>query len=165
MFRGHKNDIEGLIIILYFVMLIYIVKFIYFITKQVITVKELDLLECDEIDKQLKKPILFSRWNYILTDKYLVNIRKFEVIKYQDIVLIYKGLRFNPCTVNYLEKHLYVFTNKGKKSRFLISYILSYGLSSVRDFSDIIKQKNPNVLNGKTKKNRDLIKQKYNLEL
>ena len=152
------------VFIAYLFLVFYIVKFLLVFTKQIVEIKRINVDDLKSIEEQLKKPIVYSRWNYILLDKYLINIKRFAIIKYEDIGLIYKRYFITTGNRYYIAKYLYVFTIKGKKSKYLINYPL-YGPFNVCDFTNVIKSKNPDVLVGKTFKNKALFEEKYNVRL
>ena len=162
--KEYKNSMHTFNFVLCLLIIIFILKFIYFIIKQIIEIKKIDKTEYSKIEKQLKKPIFYSRWNYILLNEYIINIRRFKIIKYSDIVWVYKSFGINPNTTNYLEQYIYIITKSGNKYKFLINYPLFVGPFTVEDFTEVIKLKNYGVLFGKNSKNEKTIKKRYNIE-
>lgn len=145
------NSIKELNIILYSIILIYFIKFVYILINQIIKIK---MLNCEDIEEQLQNPIVYSMFHYILTDKYIIDLRKFDIIKYEDIVLMYKKNLFSINRASNFKKYLYVVNKDGKKHRFLIGYPFCEETHNIQDFSDIISVRNKNVLIGKTIKNK-----------
>ncbi len=138
------------ILIFYPLILIYLFKFIKTLAKQSIYLKNLNIGDYKNLQLQIEKPIFYSKWNYILLDDYLINIKRFKIIKYSDIVLMYKRYRLTMGNSYYLAKYLYVYTNKNEKIKFLIKYPF-FGPFIVDDISIVIKEKNPNVIIGRRK--------------
>lgn len=117
-----------------------------------------------EINSELKQPLLFipeTKW--IMTDNYIIiQNKKFDIIKYEDIVLMYYKLNIKlgkPCQF----KQSIIIVSKNN-----IKYKFSVAADKDEDFikcSNIIREKNGNVLEEKNKQNIKIIKEKYNIDI
>ncbi len=115
----------------------------------------------DELHEELKHIIRYVEYEYILTENYIIKeYSKKETLKYEDVVLMYKKLSISRYDGIYQE--LYLITNKGRKYGFIIE---SDRYDEPKDFSDILLEKNPNVLIEKTKENKRILLEKYGIKL
>ena len=130
--------------------------------------KNLTESEQKELDFDINKSYFFSGRDYALTSKYIINFANPNVIKYDSILIIDKALEPSPHhnKQTFMCDMVYIFTRNGemrliaKEYRTIVSKEQFYdGLYSY------IKAQNPNVLEGYTKENRKIIKDKYNIDI
>lgn len=133
----------------------------------IFSISRIKRLEKDsELSNELNNILLYSQnGGYMLTDKFIIpNFSKSQIIRYGDIVLLYTKSRLRKGGV---DEYLYIVTKNGKMQRFLIdttSVCVGYDASPV-NFTDIILEKNPNVLIGDSEDNLNYILEKYNIKL
>ena len=107
-------------------------------------------------DKELNKKILHRDNQYILTDNYIINLRNGHLFKYDDIKYIYRKIGFGGITTHSgmpelflhpaFNKYLYITTNDNNTDRYIIGKIIPITIGSqYKDFTEIIKSKNPMI--------------------
>lgn len=117
-----------------------------------------------EINFDLKQPLLFvPESNWIMTNNnIIIKNNKFDIINYDDIILMYYKLGIKlgkPC--KFKQSVIIILKNKNK-------YKFTVNVENDDDFikcSNIIREKNPNVLEEKSKQNIKIIKEKYNIDI
>lgn len=119
-----------------------------------------------ELSNELNNILLYSQnGGYMLTDKFIIpNFSKSQIIKYSDIVLLYTKSRLRK---GGMDEYLHIVTINGNVQQFLIdttSVCVGYDASPI-NFTDIILEKNPNVLIGDSEDNLNYILEKYNIKL
>lgn len=145
---------DGLIneytIIFFSIALITLFRLTYLLIKKIYCMKKIKLEDYKIIEKELKNPILIAYKDYILTDTYIINLRKIHIFKYSDITHMYKkcGIRIVGNQIR-IVKYLCTKTNDGLKDKFLIGFPFILNCTLFQDFSDIIIKKNPYVLSKK----------------
>lgn len=95
----------------------------------------------DELQLFVDNLIFYSEGDYIVSEIGIIDLKSFDTIKYSDINKIYKT------TTNELKsikKYIIIILHNKKKYKFLIS--TSATSSPLYDFSNIIINKNPNVI-------------------
>lgn len=117
-----------------------------------------------KILKENEKILSYCMDSYMTTDKYLILFfPKVKMIKYTDIILIYKQAVFsaiNLVIVTFNKRYIIRIEDLG------YSYIGQIGeLKRAKDCSPILLEKNPNILIGNTKENRRILFEKYNIKL
>lgn len=118
-----------------------------------------------ELSIKLNHIIGHVAYNYILTENYIIgNYSKKETVKYKDIVLIYYSFSGSKTGI---DKILTIIKNNGKKYSFIIdsSALSWYEDEEPKDFSNILLEKNPSILVGKTKENKKILLEKYNIKI
>jgi hypothetical protein len=155
-----------LIVIIGFIVLAYIFKLNR--TKKVqVFLNSLSEEEVGVINKELETLILHVKNLYALTDSYIIDIAGRQILKYQDIIWFYRDeymfFRGGGRMGGGLAKayHLIIITENGEKHRFL-NNVFADPKSMV--FSEIVKDKCPNALYGKTQENIDILIEKHNLD-
>lgn len=115
------------------------------------------------LNEELEKNIVKCS-GCLFTENYIINKTSYWIINYNDILLISKQLSMEsggqPCT------RLYMATKNGNYSFVLyspIDYESNYKLSE--QVYQHIKNKNPDILIGNTKKNKMLLENHYNIKL
>lgn len=118
-------------------------RLIYLLIKQICLIKNIKLQDFQKIEYELESPILIVKTDYILTDTYIINLKKIHIFKYKDIKYIYRryGFRIANNKIK-IVKYLYTKTNDGMKDKFLIGFPFTIDCSQFYDFSDIIMKKN-----------------------
>lgn len=148
-----NHSVEGLMLCL--------MLFFYFLLTRLIDwvnfnqlIKKKSLEDLREIVRELQHPLWVWGNHFILTDSYLIKQKQgVTIINISDIVLVY--------TKKYLSNKqiftkLVVVTKKHKKSKIVID-----STAFIREFENIIKRKNPEVLFGYNLKNIRTIRKKY----
>lgn len=127
---------------------------------------DLDKNMVDIIESELEKPLVQCDYYYALTDSYVIKAtHPCAILKYEDIILMYKKGKFGGYRNHGLEKYLVLVTKDNRRYEFLISTTLLTLNYKPVDFSDVIKSKNDDVLFGNTEENKNIVKQKYGIEL
>lgn len=154
-----------------FLLILWIISVLITFTKVIKTIKSINVLynnltekKINEINLELKQPLLFvPESNWIMTNNYIIiQHNKFDIINYNDIVLIYYKLSVKlgkPC--KFKQSIIIVLKNNNK-------YKFTVDTDNDEDFikcSNIIREKNPNVLEEKNKQNTKIIKEKYNIDI
>lgn len=122
--------------------------------------KDINII-CEELDNI----IYFNSGRYILTSNYIINLMaEIAFLKYTDIILMCEGIRFNLYNGHFF-KTINIIIKNGKKYKFDIAAISPVINLELKDISEIILKKNPNVLVGKTKENEQILLEKYNIKL
>ncbi len=128
------------------------------------------------INSELLNVIDYFLEEYILTENYIISLKeKIELIPYSEIIFIDKGtgLRFSAgigtgvhiCGFR-ITPQVTILLKNGKKYSFYIekaTTMISCG--GVVPFTEIVCRKNKNILFGKTKENRQMISEKYNIKI
>lgn len=137
-----------------------------------LSVVAINLFSLFKIHKIEKNPVLKNELDsillnvsnlYFLTNNYIIGYRNEEIIKYTDIVLAYNKKFVNRS--GYHER-IYIVEKTGRKSCFEISNsTITIMGDEPKNFTDILLDKNPNILFGLSKENKDLIFKKYNIRL
>ena len=110
-----------------------------------------------ELSSELNNILFHIPYNYMLTENYVIgHYSKKETIKYKDIVLIcysYSGTR------NGIYKKLDIINKYGKKYSFEIGSTALYleKDEEPKDFSNILLEKNQNILVVKTKEIKKIL--------
>lgn len=121
-------------------------RLIYLLIKQIYLIKNIKLQDFQKIEYELKNPILIVKTDYILTNTYIINLKKIHIFKYKDINYMYRKCGFKIVSNKIrIVKYLCTKTNDGMKDKFLIGYPFIIDCSPFYDFSDIIIKKNPFV--------------------
>ena len=143
---GNNNLITEYTIIFFSIVLIIFFKLIYLLIKQIYFIKNLKSKDLERIEHELENPILIVKTDYILTDTFIINLKKIHIFKYKDIDYMYSkcGLIIASNKIR-IVKYICTKTNDGMKDKFLIGYPFIIDCSPFYDFSDIIIKKNPFV--------------------
>lgn len=119
-----------------------------------------------ELQRSLDNTIFYSEKNYIITEDCIINISKPVIqIFYGDIIFMYKYKVREHDTIGKTEiLKIYL------KNRSVYEFCIKPGFPcrddiKTIDFSNIILEKNPNVLVGKTKENKNILLEKYGIKL
>lgn len=114
-----------------------------------------------DLQKSLNNTIFYSKENYVITKECIVKLdNNIILISYYDIVLIYK---YKSKTKNN-RTILRVLLRNNSYYDFIIELNDSYRFQTeVCDFSNIILERNPNVLVGKSKENKQILWEKYGI--
>lgn len=117
-----------------------------------------------EINKELKTPLLFvPETNWIMTDNYIIiKNNKFDIIGYNDIILMYYKLGIKGRHHKMIVQSIIIILKNKNKYKFTVD------ADNDEDFikcSNVIREKNKNVLEEKNKQNINLIKEKYNIDI
>ncbi len=118
------------------------------------------------IQEYLDNTIFYSEGNYIITDKCIIEFdRIVKIIRYEDIVLIYKKKNWE--RHNIMPNDVLFIILKNKKEYWFYTKLRGVRSGDIEtiDFSNIILEKNPNVLVGKTKENKQILLEKYGIKL
>lgn len=106
------------------------------------------------LEKEIKSEVLNNQDGYIITDNYYIDLVSFNVIKFSEIVLVYKGIfamNFGCVTKDgKLLKVRNIFVEQDNK------WYESY---------DIVLSRCEDILVGRNKENKKILKEKYNIEL
>lgn len=115
-----------------------------------------------DLQKSLNNTIFYSKENYIITEDCIIQLdRKIVLINYYNIILIYKYRNRK-----WGRTILRIILRDNSYYDFLIVLDDSYRFQTdVCDFSNIILQKNPNVLVGNTEENRKILLEKYGIKI
>lgn len=121
---------------------------------------------------ELNNILLYSDSGYMLTNNYIVpyfnKIFSFKInspIKYTDVILLYKSNWVsNPGNIG-LSKYLHFITKNKQHYYIVIDLINNCDDDSLKNFTDIILEKNKDVLIGKTNENKKIIFDKYNIKI
>ena len=144
----HDLSLTSLIVLILFC--IFLIALPFYRKKQFNDMYEsLSKEEQRELDSDINKTYFFSGRDYALTSKYIINFKKPKIIKYSHF-----------CDV------VYVFTKNEKVGLILKVYAaLNFQPQYYEGLYSYIKAQNPNVLEGYTKANRKIIKDKYNINI
>ncbi len=120
----------------------------------------------EELEMSLNNSIFYSKENYVITEDCIISIGNYiEKIKYEDIVLIYKEKILEHNTIRKNEVLTIVLNNKKKYWFYILVRDSIRNDIKTYDFSNIILEKNPNVLVGKTKENKQKILREYGIKI
>lgn len=119
-----------------------------------------------DLQKSLNNTIFYSKENYVITNNSIINLSiPIEQIFYDDIIYIYK------CKVHELDtigkkEILHIYLRNGINYKFCIKPSFpNIGDIETIDFSNIILEKNPNVLVGETDENKQILLEKYGIKI
>lgn len=154
--------------VLYFI-IIFPLFIIIFIVSSIIEKREINKflkkLSSEQLvilNQELEHPLINCNKNYILTENYILCLSyKMGLFKYSEILLMYKDTEFMNDRIN---EYLIVIT-KNDWYRFDVSTTILTLNYDLKDFSNIIKDKNPKVLEGNTDENKRKLKMEYDIEL
>lgn len=120
----------------------------------------------EELEMSLNNSIFYSKENYVITEDCIISIGNYiEKIKYEDIVLIYKEKILEHNTIRKNEVLTIDLNNKKKYWFYILVRDSIRNDIKTYDFSNIILEKNPNILVGKTKENKQKILRKYGIKI
>ena len=123
-----------------------------------------DILKRD-LDNELKNIVFASKSEeYFLTENCIIDYEGLSIIKYTDIILATEKIGISGYGYNAVCGKVIVFTKKKKVKFNVWDTNLESDKRLKEDLLKIIKDKNPDVLIGNTKKNRELIYEKYKLK-
>lgn len=119
------------------------------------------------LDLDIEKTFFFSGKDYALSSQYIINFKNPKIIKYSSILIIDKA---TGCSTHYRRSVMcdmvYIFTKEGKTGLILKEYTtIPSKVQYYEGLYNYFKTQNPNVLEGYTKENRQIIKDKYNIEI
>lgn len=158
-FIKQSNIIEN-----YFPFILIVLLFVY--VPGISTMIKINQLNNDQLlKKELENIILYCQNAYILTENYIIpNFSKKKIIKYSDIILMYTKKHK---TRNGLDEYLHLILDNGRHEKFLINTTtICIGVNAEPyDFSKIIIEKNKNILIGYTEYNRNIVFQKYGIQI
>lgn len=124
-----------------------LINFIYYTLKNISSIKKVDNILYSNIEKELNNIICYLPKHYILTDSYIINLRRFAIIEYKDIKKISKKNRIHIIGSKIkLAKYIYIINNNGLQSGFFIGYPIYIDIRGYKDFSNIIIEKNPTII-------------------
>lgn len=119
----------------------------------------------EELNKELSN-LLFSSSSkdYFLTENYLIDYKYMDIIRYSDIMMMYKRFGINNDTARNPSEKINIIT-KDKKV-VLVQWDMSVKTKEryKEDLMDFIKSKNNEILIGNTKENRQIIYEKYGIK-
>lgn len=123
------------------------------------------MIKNDVLLDELKNKILFYSAGYIITENFIIRYSPvIEIVSFKEIIFIQQKRNLEKGGIS---SYLEIITLVKKKFKFLIntSGIIFEDKAIVKDFSDIILKKNPSVLVGKTKENKKILLEKYNIKI
>lgn len=114
-----------------------------------------------EFEEELKNQLVHYKDNYILTNNYILKLSvPCAILKYEEVLLMYKRLGLYPRSM----KRNLILVTKTRKYKFTIDSV-GYNFNNPKDFSEIVKEKNTEVLIGKSADNIKKAKDKYGIDL
>lgn len=118
----------------------------------------------ESFDKELNNLIIHTKENFIFTDNYVFFLsRNLQICTYNQLLLMYKTVKCQK-GFGYIG-YLVIVTKFGKYD--IVLYHPQSNLSNI-DIEDKIEKvlllKNPNILIGKTKENKKILKEKYGVK-
>lgn len=123
------------------------------------------MIKNDVLLDELKNKIIFYSPGYIITENFIIRYSPvIEIVSFKEIIFIQQKRNLEKGGIS---SYLEIITLVKKKFKFLIntSGIIFEDKAIVKDFSDIILKKNPSVLVGKTKENKKILLEKYNIKI
>lgn len=144
----------------------FIILFVFVIlVSNIFTLLRINKIEKNPILKnELDNILLNVSSKYFLTNNYIVSYFNDSLIKYDDIVLIYYKTR--AMSAHGIYTMMYVVEKNGKVSRFEVSNTsTTIGDEEPMDFKNILLEKNPNILIGLSKNNKEKIFEAYKIKL
>lgn len=148
----------------YFPFVLIVLLFVY--VPGILTMIKINQLKNDQtLEKELENIIMYCQNAYILTENYIIpNFSKKKIIKYSDIILMYTKKHK---TRNGLDEYLHLILDNGRHEKFIINTTTICIGANVEpyDFSKIIIEKNKNILIGYTEYNKNIVFQKYDIQI
>ncbi len=121
-----------------------------------------------ELDKALQSSLIFNGKDYAISKKFIIDYKNCSIINLDSVLIIeqVKGKYFPSVKSHNIADVVYLYTKSGRIYR-LINRSYQYYLyeSYYEHLYDYVKKQNPNVLEGYTKENRKIIKEKYNVNI
>ena len=114
------------------------------------------------IDKELAN-VEFHANDYLLTENYIIGLSNFSLINYNDILLIHDPILLGG-NISYT-KRVYIITKTGKVYSFCYSDSRLSEDAYKSDLIEFLKMKNNSIMIGANKKNKEILKNKYNIKL
>lgn len=123
------------------------------------------LMNCKNTILKEEIIILYSIGEYILTENYFISFQNKKIYMYEDILLTYKRISLLDDRI-----YLYIVIKNGKTLSYEGKAIIDPSLKnenkySNHDFTNLLLEKNPNILIGNTKNNRKILKEEYGIIL
>lgn len=125
-------------------------------------IKAMDEEEKNLLSQELANTHLTNGCWYLTGNFIIIVDDKITMIKYKDIILMDYKLKVEGNTHLYLKQRLTIFLRNGLKYSFVVDFDNDKALIAC---SNIILSKNKNVLEGKSKENIKIVKEKYKLDL
>ena len=117
----------------------------------------------NEIERDLEHSLGYNEERYLLIENYIILLEyPYKILKYEDILLIgYKKSFENQVG---FQKHCYLVT-KEKTYHVKVSGTFAEVDYDPKQFHDVIVRKNPNILVGLTKENKEKLKELYGIDM
>lgn len=116
-------------------------------------------------ENELSTYLYKTKENYIFTENFIFffDSSNIEICKYEDVLMIYKkmylGFKMGP------QESYYILTKKGNLFKVLLWSLDGDKNNENLDLEKLFIEKNSNILIGKTKENKKIIKEKYKLKV
>lgn len=149
---------------LFDIIIIYIAfKFLRNEIKVVLFVKRKQY-NADEINAELTNILVETKEGHVFTENYAILLGEFiEICNYSDILLMYKksslAKQLGP------RESLFLVTKNGNEFEIILWSLHSEKNNKNTNFEELLRLKNPNILLGRTKENRELLKEKYSVKI
>lgn len=137
------------------------ILFIILLIKYIFSYVNFKSVKEEELDISSENIIFYSKDRYLITENYIFYLdEEFKKIKYDEILLMYKIITFKR-----LKKILVLVLSSGKKYYFHVDDIIGLIEEDIFDFSNIIQEKNKDVLVGKVYENEKIMDEKYGINM
>ena len=160
-----KHNLKSMMIIFLVLIICFIIEKFFHFTSINYLKKRFSNEEINKIYSEFKSPIFKKNNAFVFTDNYIIiQSSRPSIIKYSDIVLIYNKIVDSN---RYFFFTLVIYDYKGKKIKIYLKDELHpfFDNDEFLKFQNLIVKKNNNVLVGLNKKNVDILKDKYNLNI
>ena len=153
--------IKGAATIFFIFSILTIITIIFDRYKLIEKEKSLTEEEKKRIESELNKTTFVSKNHYIITDNGIFIPNKLEFINYNEILCIYERPKFSRYS---LDINIHIITKNNDLCLPTYTTALTIGFTYY-DLKEIITKNNPQVLIGKTKENKKILKEKYQINL
>ena len=158
------NIFTFLIVLMVYTLIILIIIYCYKRTSKKF-LRSIPLEMMEKIERGLEHPLGYSANRYVLIENYIILlVYPYKILRYEDILLI--CYRYERMDMRRLEfrKYCYMVT-KERSYGVLISSSVAELDYDPKQFHDVIVRKNPNILVGLTKENKEKLKELYGIDM
>lgn len=116
--------------------------------------------------KKCANIIIYKKNQFLFSDGYIVTLESKPMFyNYSDIIMLFQQKELNGSFCSNISEYLYLYSKFSKRIKLLVSSSHPDDKITSERIIHIIKEKNPNVLVGKTKENKQILLEHYGIKI
>lgn len=116
--------------------------------------------------KKCANIIIYKKNQFLFSDGYIVTLESKPMFyNYSDIIMLFQQKELNGSFCSNISEYLYLYSKFSKRIKLLVSSSHPNDKITSERIIHIIKEKNPNVLVGKTKENKQILLEHYGIKI